>query len=64
MQFQTAANPPDYKIPFIKPYYFSHLKKQLLEAMADCLPVEFLVPDNTLLNLNESSACGFSTIPA
>jgi hypothetical protein len=55
MQFLTAANLPDYKIPFTKPFYFSRLKKQLLEAVANCLPVEFLVPDNSLLNLSESS---------
>jgi hypothetical protein len=50
------SHPPDYKIPFIIPFYLSHLKKQLLEAAADCLPVEFLVPNNSLLNLIESSA--------
>jgi hypothetical protein len=46
---------PDYKISFIKPYYFSPLKKQLLEAAAEYLPVLFLVPDNSLLNLSKSS---------
>jgi hypothetical protein len=56
MQFPTVANLPDYKISFIKPFIFSRLKKQLLEAAADCLPVEFLVPDNSLLNLSESSS--------
>jgi hypothetical protein len=51
----NCSHPPDFKISFIKPFYFSHLKKQLLEAVADCLPVEFLDPDNSLLNLSESS---------
>ena len=62
MQFPTAAIRLIIKsllflfiYSFIKRFYFSRLKKQLLEAVVDCLPVEFLVPDNSLLILSESS---------
>ena len=55
MQFPTAAIRLIIKSLLLNPFISFTLKKQLLEAVVDCLPVEFLVPDNSLLILSESS---------
>jgi hypothetical protein len=62
MQFPTVAIRLIIKSLLLNPYISLALKKQLLEAAADCLPVEFLVPDSSLLNLSESSAGGLALI--